>query len=130
MATVLRRPIWRFLLALLVLVAFSPTVGAAGTPDYALPDGSGHFYQQANGQGGQGDSGFAITNDDGLPFWMAYQQLGGPAVLGYPISGRFVWDGFTVQAMQKVILQWQPDTKTLHGDILESWRSYPDTFQG
>ena len=29
--------------------------------------------------------------------------------LGYPISRRFMWDGFVSQAMQKVVLQWRPE---------------------
>ena len=86
------------------------TATGAGDQDFDLPDGSGHFYKQANGRGGQGELGFAITNADGVPFWDEYRRLGGPDVLGYPISRRFIWDGFTVFATQKAVLQWRPDT--------------------
>lgn len=87
-----------------------PAVAQADAADVDLPNGSGHFYTEANGLGGAGDSGYSITNADGIPFWTVYQQLGGPAALGYPASRRFTWDGFTVQVLQKVILQWHPDT--------------------
>jgi len=95
---------------LLVQLAMAlPAHADGGALDHALPDG--HFYQQANGQGGQGDTGYAITDADGIPFWSEYQRLGGPGALGYPASRRFTWDGFTVQVMQKVVFQWHPDTR-------------------
>ena len=66
---------------------------------------NGHFYTQAAGQAG---AGFGITNDQDIPFWSAYQQLGSVSTLGYPISSRFVLDGLVSQATQRAILQWQP----------------------
>lgn len=105
---------------LLVLATLALLVGtllvwpfplAADGLDYDLPGQAGHFYTQANGQGGRGGTGYSITNADGIPFWDAYQRLGGPNALGYPVSRRFVWDGFTVQGMQKVVLQWHPDSR-------------------
>lgn len=100
-------------LALLVGSEGVPATKAAPAADFDLPDGSGHFYRQANGQGGAGETGYAITDAGGVSFWSEYRRLGGPDVLGYPVSRRFVWDGFTVQAMQKVVLQWRPDTKSV-----------------
>ncbi len=97
-------------LFLTVVVACWPTSLSADALDYDLPDHAGHFYTQANGQGGRGGTGYAITNEDGIPFWDVYRKLGGPDVLGYPVSRRFTWDGFTVQALQKVVFQWHPDT--------------------
>src|SRR5438034_171431 len=41
------------------------------------------------------------------------RQLGGPEVLGYPASQRLIWDGFVIQGLQKVVLQWHPDTRTV-----------------
>jgi len=76
--------------------------------DFALP--TGHFYTEANGQGGNGGNGFAITDDGGVPFWSEFQRLGGVNSLGYPVSGRFMWDGFLDQATQRVVMQWRPDT--------------------
>ena len=85
------------------------TAAAQSTgPDYAITNG--HFFTQTNGQGGAGGAGFAITNESGVPFWSEFQRLGGVSSLGYPVSGRFMWDGFLVQATQRVVMQWHPDT--------------------
>ena len=101
----------------------------------------GHFYKQANGQGGEGEGGYAITNDSGVPFWDAFQAYGGPTALGYPVTGRFVYDGFVTQAMQKAVFQWRPDVgqvyflntfDALHDkgkdDWLEAYRQTPKPF--
>jgi hypothetical protein len=85
-------------------------VRAQEPPDFPLTDSTGqvvgHFYKQANGQGGAGDTGFAVTDAEGIPFWSTFQALGGPDAVGYPISGRFLWDGMVTQAFQKLIFQW------------------------
>lgn len=89
-------------------IAASPS--ARSEPDYAIPNG--RFFTQTNGRGSAGPnagSGFRVTNDGGLPFWDAFQALGGVEALGYPVSRRFTLDGFTVQAFQKAVLQWRPD---------------------
>ena len=95
----------------LAMLALAAPVGAApAVLDYDIPNG--HFYTQTNGQPlGTAQSGFAVTNEGGIPFWDAYQQLGGPYVLGYPVTRRFIYDGFVTQAMQKVVFQWRPDIK-------------------
>lgn len=77
-----------------------------GQADFALPNG--HFYRQANGQGGAGATGYAITDDAGQGFWTSFQRLGGVAVLGYPASRRYAQGGFTYQATQREVLQWNP----------------------
>ncbi|MBI3979543.1 MAG: hypothetical protein HY331_15275 [Chloroflexi bacterium] len=93
---------------ILTLVAGSAGRASAQTPaDYAVTNG--WFYSQANGQGGAGGTGFAVTDDDGILFWTTYKRLGGPQAVGYPVSRRFVWDGFVVQTMQKAIFQWRPE---------------------
>ncbi len=89
--------------------AQSTTSTTPAALDYPISDG--HFYTEANGQGGAGGLGFAITNDGGIPFWTVFQKFGGVAGLGYPISGRFMWDGFVVQATQRVVMQWHPNTQ-------------------
>ncbi|MFN8535136.1 MAG: hypothetical protein U0556_16485 [Dehalococcoidia bacterium] len=102
---------WPVVLALLVAqiataLAIVPASGQNAL-DYDVPNG--HFYSQANGKAGEGGTGFAITNNDNVPFWSEYRRMGGPQALGYPISRRFMWDGFVSQALQKVVLQWRPD---------------------
>ena len=106
---------WRKAFALVYLFAtlsLSAAVARAEPLDFDLP-GGGHFYKQANGQGGQGETGYAITDDAGIPFWSTLRQLGGPEVLGYPASQRLIWDGFVIQVLQKVVLQWHPETRTV-----------------
>ena len=82
----------------------APAPGPTGAADFALPNG--HFFTQAVGQPGRG---FAVTDDDGVRFWGEFQRLGGVAGVGYPISRRFVWDGFVSQAFQKMVFQWRAD---------------------
>ena len=78
--------------------------------DYDIPNG--HFFTQTNGLPlGVSATGFSITNADGIPFWDAFQKFGGQYVVGYPVTRRFVYDGFVTQAMQKMVFQWRPDTK-------------------
>lgn len=55
-------------------------------------------------------NGYTISDDDGIPFFQAYASLGRD-VVGFPISRRFTWDGYPVQAFQKAILQWDPGSQ-------------------
>lgn len=79
---------------------------ANGAEEWAIPNGR-FFTQTANGQGG-----FSVTDDGEARFWSAWQQLGGSQTVGYPISQRFIRDGFVTQAFQKLVLQWRPDSGT------------------
>ncbi|MDQ4076681.1 MAG: hypothetical protein M3220_10605, partial [Chloroflexota bacterium] len=71
--------------------------------DWALPNGR-FFTQSANGQGG-----FSVIDDEQARFWSEFQRLGGLQTVGYPISRRFVQDGFVTQVFQKLALQWRPE---------------------
>ena len=73
---------------------------AACAPDFAIP--GGWFYTQTGGDG----IGFPVWDDADARFWSTFQDLGGIPVVGYPISQRFQQHGFTVQAFQKMVLQW------------------------
>jgi hypothetical protein len=86
-------------------VSTPPARGA----DYAI--GGGRFFTQTSGRK-DSPSGFSVTDADGVPLWTAFQSLGGADALGYPVSRRFVMDGFTVQVFQKAVLQWRPEQKT------------------
>ena len=77
-------------------------VPATCAADFAIPDG--WFFTQTGGDG----VGFAVQDDADASFWTAFQELGGIPVVGYPISERFQQHGFTVQAFQKLVLQWDP----------------------
>lgn len=82
-------------------------ISSTSGPDYDVA--GGHFYTQTNGRGGEGGQGFAITDEDGVRLWSEFQRLGGVAELGYPVSRRFTWNGFVVQATQRAVLQWRPE---------------------
>ena len=108
-----RRP--RLTLRVLLMVMFVMALAPSGMgraqalpPDEPVP--GGHFYRQTGGGNGLG---FAVTDADGMPFWSTFQQLGGTAALGYPISRRFVREGFTYQATQVGVLQYRPDSGTV-----------------
>ncbi|HEX5417459.1 MAG TPA: endo-1,3-alpha-glucanase family glycosylhydrolase [Chloroflexota bacterium] len=79
--------------------------GGGGTSDSST--GGRAFYTEA----GQGQGGYAISDDAGVAFFDAFQSLGGVGALGYPSSQRFVKDGFTYQATQGALLQWHPELK-------------------
>src|SRR5207249_3350819 len=96
------------LFALLLGLLSAMPAGAQTAPvisaDFAI--GGGRFYAQANG--GSSNTGFAVTDDGGVPMWSWFQRYGGSGQLGYPNTGRFMLDGFNVQGTQRVLLQWQP----------------------
>jgi hypothetical protein len=93
--------------AVLLLFLFPAAAPAFAQVGADFPIADGHFYSQANGQGGGGGQpGFAITDDSGVPFWSTFSRSGGVATFGYPISTRFLISSNTDQALQKGILQW------------------------
>ena len=53
------------------------------------------------------DDGYAVTNADGVPMWDFVRDRDTGAI-GYPVSQRWTDGPFTLQAFQKVILQWNP----------------------
>ncbi len=92
--------------AALVADAASQTpIAYAAAPDYDIPNG--HFFTQTAPAGSESGAGFSIT-DDGVPFWTVYQRDGGLLQLGFPLTRRFIRDGFVTQVLQKAVLQWHP----------------------
>ena len=53
------------------------------------------------------DDGYAVTNAHGAPFY-DFVRARDLQSIGYPISQRWASEVFTLQAFQKVILQWDP----------------------
>ena len=95
------------LLALLLLgvvpwatTKLAPTAAAAPVQQ----DGSCLFFTETV----QGEGGFSVCNNAEANFRTAFEQWGLLKV-GYPISRRYVRDGFVTQAFQKAIMQWRPD---------------------
>ena len=86
----------------LIFVLASPL--QAADADYAIPNG--HFFTQTAPQG----MGYSVLNEASAPFWSEFQRLGGVQAVGYPISRRFLWNGFVCQAMQRVVFQWDPQS--------------------
>lgn len=85
------------------------SVASATVSELDYSTTNGHFYTQANGHPiGTHNYGFEITNEDGIPFWSAFDRLGRVEKLGYPISNRYDCFGFVCQATQRGILQWDP----------------------
>jgi hypothetical protein len=94
--------------------------------DWDLPTG-GHFFTQA---GGGANKGYAVTNESGVNFWNEFNRLGGVQAIGYPVSQRFQLNGYTCQAFQKVVMQWQAASGTaafvnvfdlLHDGGIDDW---------
>jgi hypothetical protein len=88
----------------LLLVLTPSTVAAQSTSpaDHALSNG--WFYTQTSDQA---ERGFAVIDDADARFWIEFQRLGGVPGVGYPISQRYVWDGFVSPAFQKMVFQWR-----------------------
>ncbi|MDQ4078722.1 MAG: hypothetical protein M3220_21080, partial [Chloroflexota bacterium] len=57
---------------------------------------------------GSGNGGYSVCDDGNARFLSAFQRYGLQNV-GYPISQRFMRDGFITQAFQKAVFQWRPD---------------------
>jgi hypothetical protein len=82
----------------------SPTTVRLSVADWDVS--GGHFFTQTNGRPPlESATGFAVTNASGLAFWDYFQRLGGVDAVGYPLSNRFSWRGFTVQVFQKLVFQ-------------------------
>lgn len=71
-------------------------------PDYAVTDG--WFFSQ----GSTGASGYTVTNADNVPFWDVFRDGNGQLTLGYPVSDRYLWQGYVLQSFQTGLLAWHP----------------------
>ena len=123
----LRRVAVLALLMLMVLATLAPAHADSG--DY--PVEGGRVFTQA-AESDVPDAGFAVTDASGILFWTEFQRLGGVQALGYPLSRRFTWDGFTVQVFQKVVMQWRPELNTImFVNVFDrlNQESYDDTLE-
>ncbi len=91
------RRLGAILLALaLAILPLAPTAFAQTIPRTTLRDYdvvNGHYFTQTGGS--SAEAGYAITDEGGIPLWSEFQRLGGVPALGYPVSRRFTWKGFT-----------------------------------
>ena len=76
-------------------------------PEVGVPLDDGCLFTITGGDTPDSDDGFAVTNADGVPMWNFVREQDLLAI-GYPISQRWTNGPFTLQAFQKVILQWDP----------------------
>lgn len=73
--------------------------------DYPVP--GGWYYTQATVRAG---FGYSVVDDAMAPMWTEYRRLGGPEVLGFPVSRRYFGpDGLLYQGFERFVLQWRPD---------------------
>ena len=101
--------LWAGILAVLLLIApGSVPEASAQTQDH--PIAGGWFFTQGAADTPDPQDGFAVVDDGQTRFWSAFQEHGGVAAVGYPVSRRFVWDGFVTQVMQKAVFQWRPES--------------------
>ncbi len=93
--------------ALAVALALTawPSAGALDCEGVTLDDGC--LFTITGGDTTDPNDGFAVTNADDVPLWDFVRERDLQAI-GYPISQRWVNGPFTLQAFQKVILQWDP----------------------
>ena len=103
--------IWAAIFALLFASFLTPIDALAESPDF--PIANGWFFTQTGGDSPDPRDGYAVIDDQEARFWEAFQAFGGVEAVGYPVSRRFIWDGFTTQAMQKVVFQWRPESDSV-----------------
>ena len=104
----------RFLIAVLAGLAFAVFVASpaqAQATDYRIADG--WFFTQSAGDSLDPTDGFAVVDDDSAKFWTEFQELGGIQAVGYPVTRRFVWDGFVTQVFQKAAFQWRAESDSV-----------------
>ena len=106
------RAVRQLALATIALALAGTLTTALAAPAYAiecegiaLPEGC--LFTITGGDTPYPDDGFAVTNADGVPMWDFVREQDLQAI-GYPISQRWTDGPFTLQAFQKVILQWDP----------------------
>ena len=69
------------------------------------------FYSEASGYG-EGFGYIVADVHDGPQFYTAFQELGGPAVLGYPVASAYpvAQGGDVYLPLQRALLHWHSDT--------------------
>ena len=105
-------------IALALLALGASIQPASAQDDFAIA--GGRFYTQTGGGAGLG---FTVTDADDIPFWSTFQEGGGVAQFGYPISRRWQEGPLTYQAFQRAVLQWQPERGMFYVNIYDQLSS-------
>lgn len=79
------------------------------SPDWFF--GNSRFFTQTSPEPGRV---YAVTDDPEAYFRSYFDWLGGVDNVGYPMSQRFVWGGFTTQVMQRAVFQWRPEANQVY----------------
>lgn len=96
--------------SLLAVPLRTPAGASAQSPNLDYAVAGGWFFTEANGSDlGTSPTGYTVSNADGILFYDAFKFVGGVQAVGYPVSRRFTYQGFTTQAFQKAVFQWRPD---------------------
>ena len=99
--------------ALAVALALTALTSARALDCEGIALDDGCLFTITGGDTADPDDGFAVTNADGVPLWDFVRERDLQAI-GYPISQRWISGPFTLQAFQKVILQWDPGKKRIN----------------
>ena len=90
-----------------LLLLFSP-VAQSQPADHLIA--GGWFFTQTGGDTEDPTDGYSVVDDPDARFWTAFREFGGIQAVGYPVTQRFLWDGFVTQVFQKAAFQWRADT--------------------
>ena len=94
-----------------VVFAVAAPVRALECEGFDLDDGC--LFTITGGDTSNPIDGYAVTNAAGVPMWDFVRDREAQAI-GYPISQRWTEGPFTLQAFQKVILQWDPGKQRMN----------------
>ena len=90
------------------LLVFGPTPALLALDCAGEPIKGGCLFTNTGSDTPNPDDGYAVTNADGVPMWDFVREIRDRGAIGYPVSQRWIDGPFTLQAFQKVILQWNP----------------------
>ena len=94
-----------------VVFAVAAPAHALDCEGFTLDDGC--LFTITGGDTSNPIDGYAVTNAAGVPMWDFVRDREAQAI-GYPISQRWTNGPFTLQAFQKVILQWDPGKQRMN----------------
>lgn len=103
MKRLMKSLMFTFLGMLLYMFQFSAAVAAPPTQH-----GNCLFFTETGG----GQGGFSVCDDANASFRTAFENWGLVGI-GYPISQRYQAGGFLMQAFQKGIMQWRPESQSV-----------------
>ncbi len=101
------------IVCLLVAGSLTPARALACGTDVGVDLSDGCLFTITGSDTPNPADGFAVTNADDVPLWNFVRAKDLQAI-GYPISQRWTDGPFTLQAFQKVILQWDPDRERMN----------------